>query len=293
MFDVEEKIVHEKKAFDRDENSLPFYMDCIYRKIHNYDPPSIHHYHDKIELLYCVKGKLDVILFSESTVLNEGDFICISQNVPHTAVSYSDYNEHICVKFTSQILHVPSSRKIPSEEYFVSLLKKHEVFSTSYENRDYIHSLFSSCIDNFSHDDYYKRLALRANIMLIMSYIFKKSTNPKIRKPISKMSDNFSRVFEYIDSHYASVSLEEAAKHCSMSYSYFSRNFKAETGISFSNYIKKKKVDKSLDLLSNSDMSLNAIALECGFSNLSHYIKCFNEEKGITPKKFRSIATKG
>lgn len=285
-------LVNEKIAFNHKGGQIPFYIDCIYRKIHKKGPPSIYHYHDKVELLYCVQGELEIVLFSESIVLKEGDFICISKNTPHATMSYSDYNEHICIKFDNTILHVPSSRKIPSEEYFLSLLDNYELFHSEKENHNYIRQLFFSCIENFSHDDYYKRLPLRASIMLIMSFIFKNSSNTKIQKTTTKIANNFSKVFEYIDSNYATVTLEDAAKFCSMSYSYFSRTFKAETGVSFSNYVIKKKVEKSLELLSNEEMSLNAIALECGFSNLSHYIKCFSEEKGITPKKFRSITSK-
>ena len=285
-------LVNEKIAFNRKGEHIPFYMDCLHRKIHKKGPPSIYHYHDKIELLYCIKGELEIVLFSESIVLKEGDFICISKNTPHATMSFSDYNEHICIKFDNTILHVPSSKKIPSEEYYLSLLDTYELFCPTKDNHEYIQKLFTSCIENFSHDDYYKRLTLRATIMLIMSFIFKNSTNPKIQKPTTKIANNFSKVFEYIDSNYATITLEAAAEFCSMSYSYFSRTFKAETGISFSNYVIKKKVEKSLELLSNDDMSLNTIALECGFSNLSHYIKCFSEEKGITPKKFRSMASK-
>lgn len=125
-----------------------------------------------------------------------------------------------------------------------------------------------------------------------MSYVFRNSSNPNIKNNTSKLSKDFAKVLKYIEENLATITLEAAAKHCSMSYSYFSRNFKAETGFSFSTFIIKKRVDKSLELLSKTNMSLTDIALECGFSNLSHYIKCFNEEKGITPKKFRLIASK-
>lgn len=284
--------VHEKEAFNCDENKLPFYMECLHRKICKKGPPSIYHYHDKLELLYCLKGKLEITLFSQSVVLDEGDFICISQNTPHATTAFSEYNEHICIKFINRVLHVPSSRKIPSEDYFVSLLNDYELFKRSEDTHPQIHELFVSSVHNFSHDDYYKRLTLTSNIMMIMSFIFKNSENPQLKKPISKISNDFSSVFEYIDNNFSTVTLEDAAKYCSMSYSYFSRNFKSEVGISFSNYIIKKKIAKSLEYLSNTDTSLNDIALECGFSNLSHYIKCFNTEKGITPKKFRSITAK-
>lgn len=289
---MNKNLIHEKEAFNYTEKQLPFYTDCLYRKIRKDGPPSIYHYHDKLELLYCVKGELKITLFSENIVLNEGDFIYISPNIPHATFSNTDYNEHICIKFANRIIHVPSSRHILSEEYYISLLKDYEYFNVKNESRKYIHELFFYAYKNFSHDDYFKRLALRANIMLIMSYIFKHSENFSIINTTPKSLNDFSGVFEYIDSNFATITLDEAAKYCSMSYSYFSRVFKVEAGISFSNYIIKKKINQSLELLSNTNMTLNDIALECGFSNLSHFIKCFNAEMGITPKKFRTISVK-
>lgn len=283
-------LVHEKEAFNCEKNKLPFYMECLYRKISKNGPPPIYHYHDKLELLYCVKGELKITLLSEEVILDEGDFICISQNIPHATFANTDYNEHICIKFANRIIHVPSSRHIPSEDYFISLLKDYELFKATQESRKYIYELFSYSYKNYSHDDYFKRLALRANIMLIMSYAFRHSSSININNPLPKIANNFSGVFEYIDENFSTITLECAAKFCSMSYSYFSRIFKSETGISFSNYIKKKRVSRSLELLSSTNMTLNEIALECGFSNLSHYIKCFNEEMGVTPKKFRLIS---
>ena len=287
---MDKKLVHENKAFNCDDQNLPFYMECLYRKIQKAGPPSIYHFHEKVELLYCEKGELEITLFSKTIVLKKGDFIFISPNTPHATTSGTDYNEHFCIKFDKQILHVPSSRSIPSENYFLSLLNEYEIFRCA--DRKDIYNLFLSSYENFSHDDYFKRLILRANIMQIMYFVFKNSSNILINQPIPKTSNNLLSILDHIDSNCATITLEEAAKYCSMSYSYFSRNFKAEFGISFSNFVLKKRVEKSLDFLSNSDMSLNDIALECGFSNLSHYIKCFNEEKGITPKKFRSITAK-
>lgn len=289
---MERNLVHEKGAFNCPENNLPFYIDCLDRKIKKKAPASIYHYHDKIELLYCLEGELEITLFSKSIVLKPGDFIYLAQNTPHATTAYSDTNRHICIKFANQIIHVPSSRNIPSEEYFVSLLSDYEVFTSNDENREQIYNLFVSSYENFSHDDYFKRLTLCSNIMAIMAYIFKETTENSEKSVKKNTLNNFSTLFEYIDENFATITLEDAARYCAMSYSYFSRNFKSEFGISFTNFVTKKRVEKSLDYLSKSDMSLNDVALECGFSNLSHYIKCFNQEKGLTPKKFRSITAK-
>ncbi|MDQ1855358.1 helix-turn-helix domain-containing protein [Chryseobacterium sp. WLY505] len=53
-------------------------------------------------------------------------------------------------------------------------------------------------------------------------------------------------------------------------------------------YLRKLKLNKSLELLSSSH-SLTDIAMECGFSDQSHFIRCFKENIGITTLKYRNL----
>ena len=289
---MERVSVNEKKPFNCTEENISFYIDCRHRKIQKKAPPAIYHYHESIELLYCVDGELEVTLFRKTVILKKGDFLYLAPNTPHATSSHSSLNEHICVKFITSVIHVPASRKMLLEDYYVSLTPNYALLRRSPARGERIKELFFNCVENFSHDDYYKRLILRASIMQLMSYVFMNTVNKETEETQKSVTNVFLSVLDFIDKNYATVTLEEAANYCSLSYSYFSRTFKSIFDISFSNYVIRKRVEKSLDLISDSSLSLNDIALECGFANLSHFIKCFSEEKGITPKKFRSMVSK-
>ncbi|MBR4761068.1 MAG: AraC family transcriptional regulator [Clostridia bacterium] len=289
---MESKPVKEKKPFNCEDDNMPFYIECLHRNIVKKAPPSIYHYHSDVELLYCVEGELAVTLFSETLILKSGDYLYLSPNTPHATTAHTDSNEHICVKFVSSIIHINSSRKIPPEDYYISLAGDYNLFRESEDNKDYIRDLFFKCVENYSHDDYFKRLTLTAVIMQLMSHVLSNSISQSAIESTKEISETFLSVLDYVDKNYATVTLEDAANYCSLSYSYFSRNFKTLFNISFSNYVIKKRIEKSLNLITSTNMSLNDIALECGFANLSHFIKCFNEEKGMTPKKFRSIVSR-
>jgi AraC-like DNA-binding protein len=56
-------------------------------------------------------------------------------------------------------------------------------------------------------------------------------------------------------------------------------------------YIRKLKIEKSLIFLHKND-SLSEIAFDCGFADQSHFIRCFKENIGITPLKYRKILKK-
>lgn len=289
---MDSRAVNEKRTFWLADDKLAFYMECLHVKMEKKAPISIYHYHENIEFLFCASGNVGVKLPNEIITLNPGDFIYFKPNTPHSTFANSDSNEHICIKFLPSVIHVPSSRKIPPVGYFISLTPDYCVLRAEPDSKDRIRDLFFSSSQNYSHTDYFKRLIFRANIMELMAYVFRKSVMVPKEKAGEMIPDVFLNVLDYVDKNYATVTLEEAANFCSLSYSYFSRTFKEVFNISFSNYVIKKRIEKSLSLISNSDLSLNDVSLECGFSNLSHFIKCFNQEKGITPKKFRKIVVK-
>ena len=280
---LERKPVNEKRAFNVRDDNLPFYMESIYRKLEKKSPPAIYHYHENIELIFCVDGELRVTLPTGAIVLAPGDFIYLAPNTPHSTSSESDFNEHIFIKFLPSVITIPASRKIPPVNY--------SVLRATPKDKEHIYDLFMSSCENYSHNDYFKRLVLCSDIMQLMAYVFENSITNITAERSKTISDVFIALLDFIDKNYATITLEEAADFCSLSYSYFSRTFKSTFNIPFSNYVIKKRVEKSLYLITNSNLSLNDIALECGFANLSHFIKCFTDEKSITPRQFRSIVT--
>ncbi|MFA5330593.1 MAG: helix-turn-helix transcriptional regulator [Prolixibacteraceae bacterium] len=66
---------------------------------------------------------------------------------------------------------------------------------------------------------------------------------------------------------------------------YFPKYFRCSLG----EYLRKLKVERSLSLMSNKKLSLTQIAFECGFSDQSHFIRCFREITGTNPSVYRKL----
>lgn len=99
---------------------------------------------------------------------------------------------------------------------------------------------------------------------------------------------------EYIYVHIQErITVKELASHTGLSPSHLSRLFKKETGISISDYIREKKVEKAQELLRFCDFSLIKISNYLSFSSQSHFTQLFREFTGMTPKKYRDRHTKG
>ena len=83
------------------------------------------------------------------------------------------------------------------------------------------------------------------------------------------------------------ITISTLADYTGLSENYLSRIFKQNLGVSISDYIREKKIEKATHLLRYSDKSLIDIANYLSFSSQSHFIKTFENFMGITPKKYR------
>lgn len=102
-----------------------------------------------------------------------------------------------------------------------------------------------------------------------------------ISKPIIICMDY---IYKHINSR---ITVQVLADYTNLSPSYLSRLFKKELGISISDYIREKKIEKAENLLKYSDYSLIEIATYLAFSSQSHFIQTFEKFVGLTPKKYR------
>jgi transcriptional regulator GlxA family with amidase domain len=83
------------------------------------------------------------------------------------------------------------------------------------------------------------------------------------------------------------LSIARIASECSLSRSHFSRAFKKNTGVSPRDWFLRVRLDKAQGLLSDSDLTISQISLDCGFADQSHFTRVFTRMLGITPFTWR------
>ena len=107
-------------------------------------------------------------------------------------------------------------------------------------------------------------------------------------------SKAISDCVDYVYAHLTErITIEDLAEHVALSPSYLSRLFKQEIGISVSDYIREKKLDRAQNLLRYTEHSFAEIANMLSFSSQSHFIQTFKNHTGMTPKKYRDSFRQG
>ena len=109
------------------------------------------------------------------------------------------------------------------------------------------------------------------------------------KENIKRKSKIVEEIVHYVeDNYYKNISLRELAENkYFVNYSYCSRLFSQETGMTFSKYLIQYRLEKAKHYLENKDMKISFIAFEVGYNDVSHFIQSFKKNYGLTPEEYR------
>lgn len=115
---------------------------------------------------------------------------------------------------------------------------------------------------------------------------------PEVRS--SKGEDIIRGMKEYAQKNYhMDISVRMLSeKVFFMNAAYLSHLFTEKTGISYSAYIRRLRVEKARELLERDAYSITDIASMVGYNDTSQFIRIFKQETGMTPRKFRCQSLK-
>lgn len=97
------------------------------------------------------------------------------------------------------------------------------------------------------------------------------------------------RIVEYVDGHYCEdISLSYIADKFFINAAYLGQVFKESTGMSFTQYINKKRINMAKQLCVKSDFKIYEIIEKAGFKNPEYFYRQFKRYEGITFAEFRN-----
>ena len=124
---------------------------------------------------------------------------------------------------------------------------------------------------------------LKGYLTVLLAYIF--------RRMIPGKNDYGTvppHIIEYIGEHLKEkITFESLAKKCFYSPKYFSRVFKECYGITVTEYIQKKRIEKGARLLKETRLPIDEISERVGYGEPVNFYKYFKKICGVTPKEYR------
>ena len=106
---------------------------------------------------------------------------------------------------------------------------------------------------------------------------------------IPENSYKIEKAIQYIEQHFDNdIANSDLAAIAGYHSYHLNRLMKSTTGMTLHQYILNTRLEKSKDLLLNTDMPVAEIAEKCGFKNSYHFSNTFKSKTGVTPTLFRN-----
>lgn len=140
------------------------------------------------------------------------------------------------------------------------------------------------------HKDF-EKVITSGDIEKMWAYIYDASDRICYRNRYANTTSNFelaNDIVKYIDENYydPNLSLTKLGEVFDMSVSSLSKLFKAVTGINYSEYLCRTRMEQAKLLLKDTEKSIGIIANEVGYENEYSFRRAFRRYEGITPNEY-------
>lgn len=212
------------------------------------------------------------------TAREEAQTVCCQLGLSDTAVPIKLGERLIGFIQTGQVFN----RK-PTESLFEKAAAQVKEWGLE-TGREELHNAFFSTkvVPNKQYDSVVKLLSIFAqHISILSNQIAMRHENAE--PPV------ITRAKAFIEQHQGEdLSLGQVARAVNTSTFYFCKIFKKATGLNFTEYVSRVRIEKAKNLLLNPNLRVSEIAYEVGFQSLTHFNRVFKRITGQSPTDYRS-----
>lgn len=261
--------------------------------------PSHWHTNTYFDMYYVFSGCCPIHFPDETIVLKPGSVLIVAPSVVHASPCYSDDCVLMYYNIRSSTFDQVFWNQLPADNLMSSFFRQAlgGQLSTSYlhfessDDVDIKHILFQIYQEHQQEEQYRSQMinALMSTffILLLRRYA---GTARLPRTDEFYWKHEFSAILNFIQTYFATASIEDVADHFHYSRRQISRIIQNCMGMSYSDLILKLRMEKAAKLILQKNISIDAVAATVGYSTLSSFYRAFTKYYGCTPGVFKAPA---
>lgn len=240
------------------------------------------HFHDYFELELMCDGSAEHIFNGKTFQVSKGSMLLLRKNDFHTYHFLGDGKARF---FTVNFMENSVSPQILNK-----ILRYNGVMALDLEEKEFseMFSLLGMLEREFQNPDEDFPIIQRSLFDYILIRFLKMLPIEDEQKRDMEKNYTIEKFLSFVDNNFLDpmLSLSDVSSHLKITPNYLGQLIKKNLGMSFNQYLKQRRLDYSLRLLTQRMLSVTEIAEKSGFSSCAYFISQFKKFYGITPKQF-------
>lgn len=266
---------------------FPLYVkrDELYR----YDYQALVHWHPDLEFIYIEKGTMDYYVNGQTVRMNQGDGIFVNSQRLHYGFSLEHHDcTFIALVISLDIfVHIaPCVNEYMNKKFGL----KNTDYIPLYSHVEWHKSILDSIVSIYydMHYENFRPLLIISKAMAMIDTIGEHIDDYRENNHNSYDQDIFLEMTSYISQHFdEKLTIASISQKVGISRNKCCDLFQQFTHNTLLNYLTMYRLNKSMEYLRNTHLSILEISQMCGFSSPSYLTSVFKKEYGITPKQYR------
>lgn len=244
-----------------------------------------YHWHVEYEIIRILEGSLHITLDEKDFIANPGDIVFVNSGILHSGEPADCVYQCIVFDMNAFIKHNPRCGGYIQQIIDHSAFVYHHFTEKNQQVHQVIWNVFKAMEEHKGGYELIVYGELYHFFGIVFSEEFYFSESPKDRRDYKKISQ-LKKVLDFMEANYASpVTLEQLSASVNMSPKYFCRFFYQMTHRTPIDYLNYHRIEHASYQLATTDISVTEAAYNCGFNDLSYFIKTYKKYKGTTPGK--------
>lgn len=291
---VDKDIYTTQKDFEIDREMFLESGKLITVRAHSRFADFPEHGHNFIEIMYVCSGSVTHCIEGKELVMEKGDILFMNPFVCHSVkkAGYEDIGINFIAlpEFFDLPLQMLNQNNVLAE-FLIGTLRQNTMIPQYLLFKLKEKTAIDNLMENMISSLFYKRpdegIINQYSMGLVFLYLLQ-----HVEYIAGNSSQDYKEVIvqtvlNYLEHNYRSASLTKIAEDCHRSVSSLSKIIRQCTGHTFQELLQRKRFQKAVILLLESDLSVEEISLAVGYENQSYFHRQFLKRYQMTPKTYR------